>query len=62
MKKKAVATLATLEKRSRKKSLFSDEPGESLHPKKVKFSNDVDVVVMDANVCSCNLSDCFQQR
>ena len=58
MKKKAVATLATLEKRSRKKSLFSDEPGESLHPKKVKFSNDVDVVVMDANVCSCNLSDC----
>ena len=59
MKKKAVATLATLEKKSRKKSLFSSDLTDEPPQKKVTFSSDVDVVVMDTLACSCNLLECI---
>lgn len=57
MKKKAVATLTSMDKRSRKKSLFANEQSDGSSVKKVKFASDVpDTIATD--VCSCSLLDC----
>lgn len=56
MKRKAVATLTSMDKRSRKKSLFTNDQSDSTSHKKVKFSSDVAAVATD--VCLCSLLDC----